>query len=158
MTVIINENHKAVLPLGNILGSRGEHLLRKLKVTHPKFQGASYIVKFVTPSGYCYEAPVTEGEIPIDGAITNEEGEVKMQFYAIVPSTGESDSIFKSEIFTGKILPSIDNEGSAIPTYKQSKDMLAKLLRMIDTRPMAAETVRILNAGGSPIIGKANDN
>lgn len=131
MTIIISENHPAAFPLGKVLGYVGENKLRQVKVVHPEFENATYVMKFLYSDDVCYEVPVEDGVFSVDGSLLREVGEIKMQFIAYRDGDENADEIFSSEIFTAQIGESLDIPPQAIPTYEQSEDMLKKLTRSI---------------------------
>lgn len=137
MTILIGENYGVATPCGRVLGYMGENRLRRLRVIHPHFENAVYILKLRYSDGVIYECEIRSGEMPVDGSLLRMEGEAEAQFFAYVIHENEDGTenicVFESEIFTVEIGGCIDGQAQAIPTYEQSRDMLEKLLAQFNS-------------------------
>lgn len=127
MTISVTSDYGVALPQGNLLGNMGENKLRKIRILHPIFENATYILKLLYNDGIIYECAVNDGEMCVDGSLLRYEGNVNAQFFAYADEENESDKVFESDIFTLNIGGCVDGEVKAIPTYEQSEDMLIKL-------------------------------
>ncbi|MBQ8965936.1 hypothetical protein [Ruminococcus sp.] len=106
MVVIISENGRASLPMGNILAVKGEHNLREHRVIHPKFSGARYSMVMKLPAGDTVTMEIFGGILTMTSQLTDMAGEVQLQFRAWEDG-GSPDNVFMSEIFTARILPAL---------------------------------------------------
>ena len=106
MVVIISENGRASLPMGNILAVAGEHNLREHRVIHPKFSGARYGLVIKLPGGGTVTQEFTSGIFTVTDVLTENVGEAQIQFMAWVDGCSPED-VFRSEIFTARILPAL---------------------------------------------------
>lgn len=146
MTIIIGKDYGVSMPEGDLLGHMGEHKLRKLRVIHPHFENAVYILKIMYSDSTIYEVEIKDGEISVDGSLLREKGCVKAQFYAFCQheaADNEASLVFESDIFSLRIGDQLDGDKKAIPTYESSKDMLEKLLtqfKKLSSEPSVSQT------------------
>lgn len=146
MTIIIGKDYGVSMPEGDLLGHMGEHKLRKLRVIHPHFENAVYILKIMYSDSTIYEVEIKDGEISVDGSLLREKGCVNAQFYAFCQheaADNEDSLVFESDIFSLRIGDQLDGDKKAIPTYESSKDMLEKLLtqfKRLSSEPSVSQT------------------
>ena len=106
MIIIVGENGMVDLPQGNVLGCVDENKFRKHKVIHPKFDDAYYTLLLDYGENSMRTVQIVDGVITIEDTMVQAEGEVRAQFRA-AKVEDEEMYMFKSEIFTVRILPSI---------------------------------------------------
>lgn len=106
MLIAINDCGRVTLPRGNVLGHIEENKLRTHTVIHPKFENAYYNLVLDYGNNTQKVLQVADGVVTMERTMLPEEGEVKAQFRAVAIVETEA-CIFKSDIFTVRILPSL---------------------------------------------------
>lgn len=146
MTIIISEHNGVTLPGGQLLGCVGENKLRRIRVIHPHFLGANYYLRLVTPDESCYQLIISDGIIEVPGSVLAAAGECSACFIAVKQGDNE-ELVFRSELFTLKIAPSLSSQVQPVPAYEQAKDIFNEL---IETMKRIGLTASSADAAISP--------
>lgn len=147
MNIIIGDNYGVTVTGGNVIGTVGENILRRHRVYHPKFEGASYILRLRYSDRVIYDTEVENGILTVYGSLLRAAGEVEAQFRAVKTDEDEQRLVFQSEIFRLRIDPAITGRGEVIPPYEESLTMFEKLLEEMSRYKTKTITSAVLCTG-----------
>ena len=126
--VTVNDYGEVYLS-SDVLGIKGEGNARRLVfMDTPLYSGASYEVWFDVGAQTPYSSLITNGKCIVPSSVLAADT-VDVQWVAIK----EMQIMAKSQIFTMRVLESLDDENMPIPTYEDAQTVLQDITSIIDT-------------------------